>query len=87
MQSAESQLKAKPELAETVCHYSGLRHDHHDDGHIIQKIQKMKMDADIDDLDEYDIDDDDWDGVNDIDCNLSLIHWAVKHNNRRLLER
>jgi len=39
-QSAESQLKAKPELAETVCHYSGL----------------------------------------------SLIHWAVKHNNRRLLE-
>merc|ERR1712179_413566 len=36
----ESQLKLKPELAETVCHYSGL----------------------------------------------SLIHWAVKHNNRRLLE-
>ena len=35
LQSAESQLKVKPELAETVCHYSGLRHDHHDDGHII----------------------------------------------------
>ena len=27
MQSAETQLKLKPELAETVCHYSGLRHD------------------------------------------------------------
>ena len=26
-------------------------------------------------------------GVDVDDCNLSLIHWAVKHNNRRLLER
>ena len=48
---------------------------------------KMKKDAEVNDLDEYDIDGDDCDGVNDIDCNLSLIHWAVKHNNRRLLER
>ena len=27
------------------------------------------------------------DGGDVDDCNLSLIHWAVKHNNRRLLER
>jgi len=39
-QNIESQLKVKPELAKTACHYSGL----------------------------------------------SLIHWAVKHNNRQLLE-
>ena len=32
LQSAESQLKVKPELAETVCHYSGLRYNR-DDGH------------------------------------------------------
>ena len=74
MQSAETQLKVKPELAETVCHYSGLRHDQDhcnkdDDGDGVGDDGYGRV------------------GVNGDDFNLSLIHWAVKHNNRRLLER
>ena len=71
----EAELKIKPELAETVCHYSGLRYE-----------------CELDNV----ADDDggagggnggDGGGVDGDDCNLSLIHWAVKHNNRRLVER
>ena len=72
LQSAESQLKVKPELAETVCHYSGLRYNR-DDGHN-NAGDDCDGDAGGDD-------------ANDDDHNLSPIHWAVKHNNRRLLER
>ena len=32
-------------------------------------------------------DDDDNDLETNKKCDLSLIHWAVKHNNRQLLER
>ena len=77
----EAELKIKPELAETVCHYSGLRYE-----------------CELDNVADFDGggggvdgdgggDDGGGGGVDGDDCNLSLIHWAVKHNNRRLVER
>ena len=76
LQSVEGKLKANPDLANTLCHYSGLRQDDPwwccVGGMVRGGYCCLGLSISLFSL-------------NDDFC--SLVHWAVKHNNRRLLER